>query len=459
MKTSFIYLIFFIILVSDLKAQNKILSVPFISQRTDSWCWAACMESILNYHNVNNVSQCNLAKNCLQILRFNGKISLKQFNDGIKCCDKNCDEEEKCTSFSNKCDSCNMDLPSSKATISKPNPIKFFERIFELQAFLANERADTMSWDDVKNQINLNKPFIINVAMQDREAFGVHNLHALVAKGYLENANKFIICSNPWKYIIKLNGKDTCLTYRQTCSLNYKVFRTDTGVYKKVNTYVINISKSQIVTPRMAFFSKSNNKKIEFQEDNRGVTNDLTDIELEKLLTVKNFLKLKVNYLVTDNFNSNITGIDKLIAKKDIIDIIDFNTKPAIITSMQKIGDKWIPIEIYEDDIENSLIVNVNSEKIKLNNNESVNSNTVYEVVKIYPYPYEFYKFNLNKTTYLTPRYTYTDLKLQSGKQVCRNEAYREFRIVNTLKNIESKNYNIENINDSKNLNYKKNKN
>jgi hypothetical protein len=100
---------------------------------------------------------------------------------------------------------------------------------------------------------------------------------------------------------------------------------------------------------------------------------------------------------------------------------------------MQKIGKEWVPIEIYEDDFRPFIPVVLNKQKLVLSNKKSNNIEeiTPFEVIKIYPYPFEFYRFNKNGKYYFTPKETYQDIKLASGKLIYRKYAYLDFRLLN----------------------------
>jgi hypothetical protein len=434
MKTSFIYLIFFIILVSDLKAQNKILSVPFISQRTDSWCWAACMESIVNYHNT-NTTQCRLSIINLEEQNRFAQITNEQLSRAVRCCNNMCMRPNDCR-FETSCVNCNV-------TISSINTFKipFFQNIFSKLSFNSKEDTIDLSWEQVKSQIDNTKPFILALDMQlapNSEEIS----HALIAKGYETKMtirgieNKYIVCDNPWKYIVIESGREICKPYKRNLRVNHLIFQRATGLYHKVDSYVIDIQKSTIqslqtsIQPRvMAQITKQEIDTLS------GITENLNDKELDDLLKDDSYQKVNVRYISKINLDNN--NLDNNTSKQNIIEIVNHKSNPKTVTSLQKVNNEWIPVEIYEKDINDRATINVNGKKICLKGfmcqekSEPVN----YELIKFYPYPYEFYRFIIDKKSYLSPVESYGDFTLKSGNRIFKNEAYRELKIIEAIKN------------------------
>lgn len=231
-----------------LHAQEKILSVPYQSQETGTWCWAACMKMIINFHQgeQNNTTQCDLVKS-----RIKFENPAVNIND-IACC-KNC--TSGCDSTLNTCASGldNYTIPFSEAyATAKPD---YYDLIFFDIGFNSTQQINKIekpfSWERLVYEIESSRPFIINInPSQDGE---IRGNHALVVKGYkIKDGGKYIIVNDPWK---------PCCNEMKEYTLPYRIF-----LGEKQNTpngYAINsvLSVVHSIHVETEFMNNDNRKK------------------------------------------------------------------------------------------------------------------------------------------------------------------------------------------------------
>ncbi len=243
-------LLFFVFYVTPpvLQAQEKILSVPYQSQETGSWCWAACMKMIINFHQgeENNITQCDLVKSRIKFENPNVDVN------AISCC-KNC--SKGCDSTFNTCNRGldNYTIPFSEAyAAAQPD---YYDLIFFDLGFNSTQQINKMekpfSWERLVHEIDSSRPFIINInSKQDGEIIGNH---ALVVKGYkIKDGEKYIIVNDPWR---------PCCNEVKEYMLSYRIFlgeKQDTP-----NGYAINsiLSVVHSIDVETKFINNNNCKK------------------------------------------------------------------------------------------------------------------------------------------------------------------------------------------------------
>ncbi len=194
-----------------LYAQEKTLSVPYQSQETGSWCWAACMKMIINFHQEeeSNITQCDLVKSRIKF--ENPTVDI----NGIACC-KNC--SKGCDSTFNICNNGldNYTIPFSEAhAAAQPD---YYDLIFFDLGFNSTQQINKIeqpfSWERLVYEIESSRPFIININPV-QEGIIIGN-HALVVKGYkIKDGEKYIIVNDPWR---------PCCNEMKEYILSYRIF-------------------------------------------------------------------------------------------------------------------------------------------------------------------------------------------------------------------------------------------
>jgi Papain-like cysteine protease AvrRpt2 len=130
-------------------APSPMLPVPYIKQGQTNWCWAACCEMVFKYSQVNNVQQCDMAT----------------FTFGGNCCQ----------------------TPSSAGC----NQGQFPPPIYANWGFLCDETDAALSQDDVKAELNAQRPVEVYYAWD-----GGGGAHVALIRGYYDNGDFEV--SDPW---------------------------------------------------------------------------------------------------------------------------------------------------------------------------------------------------------------------------------------------------------------------
>jgi len=181
------------------------LKVEPIGQETSSWCWAASMQMIMTFHQIGTpvqlITQCNLAK---ELLKLQGTVPLADLSKN--CCLRTC----------NGCAFTNPTCPTTTDYFNKtidftrqtdiPPKRGYFDLLFAKHSYtsmeMINQSGAPMTWEEIKEQIERCRPFIIIINGSGTTATNTPNgAHALVAKGYLQedsSSPKFVIVNDPW---------------------------------------------------------------------------------------------------------------------------------------------------------------------------------------------------------------------------------------------------------------------
>jgi hypothetical protein len=196
---------------SDSFAQYKRrqMFVPYRSQQTGKWCWAASMKMIMDFHNPKDsakFTQCDLVKRLVKFTRPDTDTS----STVLPCC----------TSCSSICPSStgNCESPLNKRGVlctsefmgSNPAHADNYDLIFSSYGYSSiqkiNWSTQPMSWLEVKQQIDDCRPFIINIEATAVEGAtgALDGNHALVVVGYEQlsgpnNPGNGVIAYDPWQ--------------------------------------------------------------------------------------------------------------------------------------------------------------------------------------------------------------------------------------------------------------------
>lgn len=155
------------------------LNVPLISQKQSNWCWAASIEMIEKYHNINSTtSQC-------QILNFYQKIRGKDTCNFDIC---------KCNSIQN----CDYELQIVDGML---NGSQYLERILDTLSFHHSSLTNiTLDWDSIKAQIDQCLPIILIIHREALSGIGNAGQHAIVIDGYLDrDCERYLLIKDPWE--------------------------------------------------------------------------------------------------------------------------------------------------------------------------------------------------------------------------------------------------------------------
>ncbi len=179
------------------------MKVPYKSQDTNRWCWAASVKMIMDFHDPgNNITQCNIVKRMLKI--ENPSLD----TNSIICC-QNC--LKVCGSSScvgSIAGFTNYALTSTSDGGLNPHPDRYDLLFFSYgynSTQQVNRAGNPISKEKIIQQIKDCQPFIINTATSATAgSSGVNGDHALVVTGYqIQNVNgqeQFAIITNdPWR--------------------------------------------------------------------------------------------------------------------------------------------------------------------------------------------------------------------------------------------------------------------
>lgn len=145
---------------------QTILNVKPIVQRDPSWCWAATMEMVIKYRGNDTLDQCEIVQN---------------FNKGSIC---NC-PETNCSCP--QCLSCSSSNCSGGVTIAQLKS--------RLSTFAFNcQKKTTLSWNNIKAQINNGLPFILSLGCESGHLVTVRGFKKLPKTSRL----KFMIVNDPF---------------------------------------------------------------------------------------------------------------------------------------------------------------------------------------------------------------------------------------------------------------------
>lgn len=214
MKNSFLrktLLLFLVCLVFGLKSQAQMVTtellIPYRSQKTGSWCWAASMKMVMDFHNPpdgtspDTISQCLLAK---ELQKLNLGHAYYTMIDEAPCCLNCVTHPEGCTDENIHAGLSNLTLRYNAEAVNPiPAGADYFDLIFANQGFSSiqeiNYQNEPMLWNQIKKQIDDCRPFIVNLDEAPSSAVG--NNHSVVVKAYREDVSanlKLVIANDPW---------------------------------------------------------------------------------------------------------------------------------------------------------------------------------------------------------------------------------------------------------------------
>lgn len=218
--------IFIMSVTVNLQGQyRKQMLVPYHSQQTNKWCWAASMQMIIDFHeNRAAITQSNLVKRLVKISNAGQDTS-----NTMPCCTE-CPQRNT-----------GVNLPClagfEREFISSTNEVQLsalpdmFDLIFSSYGYSSTQRVNRsprfMTWDEIKKEIEDCRPFIINIEPRTVPIINPNNVsipiselgdHTIVVTGYKESLGaRFIITNDPWH---------PCSSVKVESLFPYEVFTT-----------------------------------------------------------------------------------------------------------------------------------------------------------------------------------------------------------------------------------------
>lgn len=397
--------------VSNINSTHQELDITMEAQENNLWCWAACMEMVIKYHEPNNlITQCELAfTNYLVQNNYSPNTPLPPIQRDScclnMCSNPSCSQDD----FGNCANStCNQEIESYF------NGSQHFERIFSRFQFSAKEDSIKITWDQIKNEIQKCRPFII-VINRAIEEVGVH---AVVIKGYKEEENgiKKLIVLDPWEHC--LGCVDTLLyplSYTEDFApwVIYDIHNkwlneciSCSGKEKKIKT-------TNSTTPSFANVLES--------KLNECLKNNTSNLPIEDCMKAYPNLIFSIKkYFSFDKLTQNtdsIFDLNKVTNMQQIVDIkakdtSNFKGSISFIYNGKSVHLKTVtPCTYYEDNEQ----ITIFESKLNLSNNSTLIGTTPYEIIEYPLFHYRFYSFNYAGKTYLSPVETYPSLKINQA--------------------------------------------
>lgn len=397
MKKEWIF-VYFILIVSPsyLSGQRVKLDVPETKQVRSLWCWAACAQMVDEYFEIDTVTtQCQFAK-------FYGDY-LYNHVDTLKCpCKPGARKEKYSQKSGNVSFSLDADYwgPRFERILSKVGLYSTFEQFPSIQ--------------DIKNEIDHNRPIIAFIKQSNDELAAVH---MVVIKGYLDTLNSnFLLVNDPWFH-------DTILTGAEV--INFELYM-DSNNEKSFLAFQLNIHPK---TTLMSFG----------YHDNYNIFRRTSNFKEKK--EELNFEVSSSSKMDTITLTTKILSIDKLKKwwpESYLKKFIDVPTQEVYSISLKKsyvkkkIGESWVLSEIKKADYPTEL---------KLTNNKEVI--TITDIAKkgvtLWQYPSlpftSFYEFEHNKKVYVTPLSDfYKTTKFGKEKVLEKGKAYLPNKVIEYLR-------------------------
>lgn len=452
----------------------KELHLRYRYQLMDTWCWAAAMEMVMNFHHPAvgaSPLQADIIKQYSSKIRGWGP-------DKFDC--ESCDGNISVPVASIYSD-CSFSIDFSTETTIR---IDYLDRVFSSLNFLSSQEVNIgtspIPWMRLKNQIDACRPFIAFIDPLD--ATGINADHAVAIKGYYENnSSKFLIANDPWHlcdqgenelFIPYANfqggnsnadfavnvehvwaivgdirpstvhpapddncasctvinnaleginpGSSPCFTTDLTDLpiglRSLRATRTGVGGSEIVDT------KDTLKNTRLASILSKNAGNVAGFLENR-----INEQGLQSILGKRNYFGGTVKYLSLDQLGKCfIFHVPHKISKaldhrEEVIDVVSGSVDSNIVSTFQK--DRkgmWHLKKIANFTLlKNKIAVKVGQENIVLSNiqgPDSIRNSYTYELIKVPPFQYEFYAFSYKGSNYMSPAEDYPKLDLLRGE-------------------------------------------
>lgn len=448
---------------------GKEMLVPQISQKSDTWCWAACIEMIMKFHLPNSPKDLSQKQAILKLAAIN------KWSNLLECTD--------CAG------TMNYMLGAGSTSSACYFPIKFsteaamemdyLDRVFSSFNFqsrqLVNFSTAPIKWWQITKQIDECHPFIIFVDPADRTGD-----HALVAKGYYEDQTtsvKYISTNDPWNtcttaaetvFPVSVLGApmgassgnievdrvwaavmdispDSIFTNSggdcQSCATLNLIYGGLSPTRSFMTTDITSTSAPRLIDERigrgpaasfydtstineaprlMVALNKNRAKVIGFDQ------NKIESQKLEQHLNEKDYYGAPVKFLAFDKLSRFHLCRPKklengLAHREEVMDVVSAAAGKQIVSTLQKQKDgQWELRKISNfTNVVDQLILNDSSlGKITLSNlkgNYTIQNAIPYVLIKFTPFNCEFYSFTYKDNKYFSPAADYVNYNFFQG--------------------------------------------
>ncbi len=368
MKRVSIFVFCIVIMCLYATSQTRVLAVNAILQKGDKLCWAASMEMIFRYNDINTPNNQCLIADIMQTQRGVGEIAAC-IPCSLPCC-INCIPDA---------DNCNRSASRNDILSILNIPFNYHYGV-----------VDVPNWTITVNEINFPRPFIGFIGYPTEQGCLTH--HAVTVMGYRvrpSDKKKFYLLNDPFPS----SARNPCnnVSYKQLAFSNSR--RT-----KTICTYLI-----EMYGKRNNFSSMSNSNKSKDSIPKKDdalwlgeITKDLSSKELAILLKENKYSSVEKIYYSTENqryFSTlELTYVD--------------GEKPFTRTTLQKVDNKWITVEIEQTDDELFEIVKLKNDIIISNRPDKLVGKLKIEPFKkliLLPSEKQFYVFNNEQQLFFLP--------------------------------------------------------
>ncbi len=455
-------------------AQYKEMFVPLKGQQTGSWCWAAAMEMVLDFHNPlgsASTHQCDFVESYRVI---------KNLGTSPCCTPGNCD---------------GITLPFAReGALDRDYYDMLFSNLHYHSAQIIHRRSAPMSWDHIKKEIDDCHPFLLFIKPQPGPNSPVGDFHVIVAKGYLEIGTlKYIITNDPWKLGV---GDVSLFPYHifTTLDINYVVPDPTYYIINTVLAVVENIYPDTIFPgnehclpcnaveatyrampiPSAAYTTQipdtleslisenlvernfRSTDTIDVPAKNRSLVaallqnkkavigfehNVLKDNNYQELLQKNIYYDAPVKFIDFDKMNLPTKRAPKLLAaaliiQADVVEVVTEGVGQNFVSTFEEIKDKnWLLRSIAtQSALRKELKLTVPKlGDIVLSNKKGAlfNPNAMpYELIKYPPFEYECYSFKVGKgAVYMVPAQDYESIGVKAGIAYTQRDMLQRFSV------------------------------
>ena len=388
------------------------LNVMAIPQKGSNWCWAACTEMILKYHNPSNtITQCSLA------------TSRKTKQYPSKCCSCiGCDTCSTCNSCSN-CSDCHWNNIHVNCDFTITTLVKFKNFLVSL-GFNVVTKDNTYSFSKISTEINTNRRPIIAMINSGGNCNSSHA--GILRSAFSQGGNKFVVFVNP-KFDERM------------CEAGDEQININGGIYSFCNFLTqIRPQTNGIIAYSTTGMTIKDNSQTKLLQDTLiwegGLYKTLNNIEFKNLLINDNISYIPVRYLSYDNLLK--TSFDSLTVNNTTInaELYEIVSKysPYVSTTFQLINGKRVPIRLIklnenpqdffkQIDIKRKDIDSIGNYNCRLKG---------YEYIKYPQLAYSFVRFCQNGVYYFVPKGDYRIAKNQLKK----GDIYMQSEILKLIK-------------------------
>lgn len=405
--------------------EAQYLDIQPIGQRNSQWCWAASMEMAFQFYGKTTISQCDLAKELVdmkhKVLSF-----LPPPTHPVNSCNSVCDNLVPNKKY-------NKPIPFSKRGL-KLN-LQFVDMLFAKNGYHSIESIETASMDiaAIEHEIESCRPFFIFLNKFDKRAKNSPYPHVVTAKGYYNIlGTDFVLVNDPQKdFSPNCKGCELLLPID---IFSASIFELNSAL--EVVTHIIPIDKlacdncdeKPFVTKTELITTVENNPTL-FSSINTTSfsTTDFTSLKGMLNGSTPVFVETSLFYYGFDaSYN---------IVQKDLTGLVSNTPTPQIAFLFEEVGSTWKLKEISKADCTAFTTViqaqppNADSETevITFKNGE-------FEVIEFLPDNYQFYRVIYKESSYLIPANEYVGLPFKAGQM------YREKSVFNYLKKVERRN-------------------